>query len=63
MLLDRDAYLSPQNDVKIVELALERIWLDWKNQHLIEPKWLPVAVDQAVFRILSEVQAKTGRNI
>jgi hypothetical protein len=55
MLLDRSAYLSPQSDVEAVELALERIWLDWKNQQLIEPQWLPVAVDQAVQKILAKV--------
>jgi hypothetical protein len=55
MLLDRSAYLSPQSDTTAVELALERIWLDWKNQQLIEPQWLPVAVDQAVQKILAKV--------
>jgi hypothetical protein len=55
MLLDRDAYLSPQSDVKAVELTLERIWLDWKNQQLVESKWLPVSVNQAVNQILSKV--------
>jgi hypothetical protein len=29
--------------------------LDWKNQQLIEPQWLPVAVDQAVQKILAKV--------
>ena len=55
MLLDREAYLSPQSDIEGVELAVERIWLDWKNQRLIEPQWLPVAVDQAVQKILEKV--------
>jgi hypothetical protein len=63
MLLDRSAYLSSQNDVDAVELALERIWLDWKSQQLIEPKWLPVGVDQAAYRILLEVEEKTERSI
>jgi hypothetical protein len=62
MLLDRGAYLSPQSDVQAVELALERIWLDWKNQRLIEPTWLPVGVDQAAGKILSEVEEKTERS-
>jgi glycosyltransferase involved in cell wall biosynthesis len=62
MLLDRSAYLSPQSDVEAVELALERIWLDWKNQKLIEPQWLPVGVSQAADRILSEVHEKTEGN-
>jgi hypothetical protein len=55
MLLDRFAYLSPQSDVDAVELVLAKIWLDWKNQQLIEPQWLPVAVDQAVQKILAKV--------
>ena len=62
MLLERSAYLSPQNDIDAVELALERIWLDWKKHQLIEPKWLPVGVDQAAYRILSEVQEHTERS-
>ena len=56
MLLDRGAYLSPQSDLEAVELARERIWLDWKNQQLIEPKWLPVGVDQAVEKVILETQ-------
>ena len=44
MLLDRGAYLSPQSDSETVTLALERSWLDWKNQQLIEPKWLQLAL-------------------
>jgi hypothetical protein len=62
MLMDRGGYLSSQSDIQAVELALERIWLDWKNEKLIEPKWLPVGVDQAAYRILSEVQEKTERS-
>ncbi|MES2585494.1 MAG: hypothetical protein V4536_01100 [Pseudomonadota bacterium] len=62
MLLDRSAYLSPQSDVDAVELAIERIWLDWKKKQLIEPKWLPVGVHQAVIKILLEVQEKTERS-
>lgn len=56
MLLDRGAYLSPQSDPQAVALALERIWLDWKAQQLIEPNWLPVGVDQAVEKIMVETQ-------
>ena len=62
MLLDRSTYLSLQSDVKAVELAVERIWLDWKNRKLIEPRWLPVGVGDAVYRILSEVKEKTERS-
>jgi hypothetical protein len=63
MLLDRGAYLSPQSDIEAVEIALERIWLDWKDQQLIQPKWLPIGVDQAAYRILSEVQENTEGSI
>lgn len=62
MLLDRSAYLSPQSNVEAVELALERIWLDWKNQQLIAPKWLPVGVGQAVQGILAEVNKNIFTN-
>ena len=55
LLLDRGAYLSLQDNLDAIELALERIWLDWKSQQLIEPQWLPVGVDQAVNQILSKV--------
>jgi glycosyltransferase involved in cell wall biosynthesis len=63
MLLDRSAYLSPQSDVEAVELALERIWLDWKNHQLIEPKWLPVGVNQAVHNILAKVNESSSSSI
>jgi hypothetical protein len=56
ILLDRGAYLSPQSDPQALELALERIWLDWKKQRLIEPKWLPVGVDQAVEKMMVKIQ-------
>jgi hypothetical protein len=55
MLLDRCAYLSPQSNTEAIEIALERIWLDWKNQQLIEPRWLPVNVGQAVNSILAQM--------
>ena len=44
--------LIPDGYVK----AVEKIWLDWKNQGLIEPKWHPMGVDQAVVRILTETK-------
>jgi hypothetical protein len=62
MLLERSAYLSPQNDPETVELALERIWLDWESKQLVVPKGVPIGVDQATYRILSEVQANTERS-
>lgn len=56
MLLDRGAYLSHEGDSTGIDMAIERIWLDWNEQKLIEPKWQPLGVNQAVFKILSEVQ-------
>ena len=56
MLVERGAYLSHAGDELGVAMALERIWLDWKNQQLIEPKLLPIGVDQAASKILSEVE-------
>jgi glycosyltransferase involved in cell wall biosynthesis len=58
MLLDRGAYLSLQGDGASIAIALERVWLDWKKSQLIHPKWLPLGVDQAVMRILNEIQFK-----
>ena len=55
MLLERSAYLSPQNDAEAVGMALERIWLDWEKQQLVEPKGSPIGVNQAAHRILSKV--------
>jgi glycosyltransferase involved in cell wall biosynthesis len=58
MLLDRGAYLSLQGDGASIAIALEKVWLDWKQSQLIHPKWLPVGVDQAVMQILNEIQFK-----
>ena len=56
MLEDRGAYLSHAGDEPGIAIALERIWLDWNSQQLIEPKLLPIGVDQAASKILSEVK-------
>jgi hypothetical protein len=56
MLSDRGAYLSHEGDTAGIDMALERIWLDWNERKLIEPKWKPLGVNQAVYKILSEVQ-------
>jgi hypothetical protein len=56
MLLERGAYLSQVGEDLQIEATLEKIWLDWKNQGLIEPKWQPLGVDQAVARILAETK-------
>lgn len=58
MLLERGAYLSHEGDTEGVGMALERIWLDWQERRLIEPKWLPLGVDQAVKQILTEIKYK-----
>uniref|UniRef100_UPI0040488814 glycosyltransferase n=1 Tax=Polynucleobacter sp. TaxID=2029855 RepID=UPI0040488814 len=63
LLLERGAYLSPQGDPEAVGFALEKIWLDWKSQQLIESKWIPVGVSQAVSRILLELGNTIGRSI
>ncbi|MBU3568096.1 glycosyltransferase [Polynucleobacter alcilacus] len=56
MLEERGAYLSLEGDKAEISMALERIWLDWQARSLIEPKWLPLGVDQAVQQILTEIQ-------
>jgi hypothetical protein len=60
MLLDRGAYLSPQLDSGVIELALEKIWLDWKAKKLIQPTWKPIGVDQAVNTILTQIQNRVN---
>ncbi len=55
MLLDRGAYLSPQNEAAEIKSTLEEIWLDWSNKKLIQPIWKPIGVDQAVVSIMTEV--------
>jgi hypothetical protein len=57
MLLDRGAYLSAEGDSEGIFIALERIWLDWQSTQLIQPLWKPIGVDQAVSKIINEVQA------
>jgi len=55
MLLERGAYLSSEGDTEGVEIALERIWLDWQQKRLMTPAGIPVGVDQAVATILENV--------
>ncbi|MBU3606067.1 hypothetical protein IEN92_04805 [Polynucleobacter sp. MWH-Creno-3A4] len=55
MLLDRGSYLSSDGDNAGINMALERIWLDWQQKQLIEPIWKPIGVDQAVRSILSHI--------
>jgi glycosyltransferase involved in cell wall biosynthesis len=58
MLQERGAYLSLEGDKAGISMALERIWLDWQQRRLIEPKWLPMGVDQAVQQILRAIHWK-----
>ena len=60
MLEERGAYISHAESENEINIALERIWLDWRKKQLIEPKWMPIGVDQAAFKILDEVQTITG---
>lgn len=55
MLEDQGAYLSHEEDEIGIGIALERIWLDWQAKQLIEPKWGPIGVDQAAYKILHEI--------
>ena len=59
MIEERNSYLSHDGDSAGIDMALEKIWLDWKSQQLIKPKLMPIGVDQAAYTILSEVQALT----
>jgi glycosyltransferase involved in cell wall biosynthesis len=55
MLLDRDSYLSHESDKIGIEMALERIWLDWQKQALPAPTVAPIGVKQAVATILNTI--------
>jgi len=55
MLLDRGAYLSHQGDIEGINMALERIWLDWEHKRLSVPIGQPIGVHQAVATILNVV--------
>jgi hypothetical protein len=60
MLENRGSYMSHDGDSVGIEAALERIWLDWSDRNLLEPKWSPMGVDQAVQNILTEVHSNDG---
>lgn len=55
MLLDRKSYLSTDGDEAGIAMALEKIWLDWRQNQLLSPIWRPIGVDQAVSSILSHI--------
>ncbi len=56
MLSERGAYLSAEENPVQIELALERIWLDWQQKKLNTPTGNPIGVKQAVTTILGAVQ-------
>ena len=55
MLSERGAYLSQESDKAGIDMALERIWLDWQKKQLPEPKSVPIDVKQAVVTILNTI--------
>lgn len=55
MLLERGAYLSHEGDLEGINMALERIWLDWEQKRLSAPTGEPIGIKQAVDTILSIV--------
>ena len=60
ILLDRSAYLSSQSEAEAVELAIERIWLDWKAKKLMQRVWKPIGVDRSVNTILTQVENRVN---
>ena len=56
MLEERGAYLSQEGDQLGIATALERIWLDWRQHNLHQPSGTPMGVDEAVQKILTEIQ-------
>lgn len=56
MLSERGAYLSIQDNAAGINIALERIWLDWEQKRLSSPMGKPIGVRQAVTTILDTVQ-------
>ena len=60
LILDRGGYLSAEGNPGEIGLALESIWLDWQGRQLIEPRWMPIGVEQAVRKILNFVTQKNS---
>ncbi len=56
MIQERGGYLSHSGDLEGINMALERIWLDWSGKKLLRPQWMPIGVDQAVATILKNVE-------
>jgi hypothetical protein len=59
MLSERGAYVSLEGDSDQIEIALERIWLDWRQKKLNTPSGSSIGVEQAVATILGIVQKPT----
>ena len=55
MLNERNAYVSHADKEKSIEDMISRIWLDWKDHKLNQPKWLPIGVDQASKEIMTAI--------
>jgi hypothetical protein len=55
LLAERNAYISAADDTASIDLALERIWLDWQQKNLMPLARKPIGVDQAAKQILSLV--------
>jgi len=60
MLSERGGYLSHDGDAEGIDMALERIWLDWEQKQLAVPNGHPIGVNQAVATILNNVQNPTS---
>ena len=56
MIQERGGYLSHSGDLEGINMALERIWLDWSGKKLLRPQWMPIGVDQAVATILKNAE-------
>jgi hypothetical protein len=54
LLEDRGSYISNSTDPISIQAQLERIWVNWKNQKLVEPIFKPISVEDAVQQILNK---------
>ena len=55
LIQPRNGYLSDSSDQLSIYEALDRIWHDWKNHNLIQPKFMPVTVEAACKQIITNV--------
>jgi hypothetical protein len=53
MLDSRGHYIAHSFDSSSIQLQLEKIWIDWKNKRLVQPKYDPYKVEDCVDKILS----------